>query len=111
MLFRSIETYRPAGREEEKTVKIVDLNESDAHPYWSDDLEVLYEAATLDNTTLDELMEAIGKAFEGENAHSQAHIPELIVKHVTIVTGWAGDGIAMAVLWSMVEEKGLMLGL
>lgn len=104
MLFYCIET-----QDEEEWAHIVDINEDEAQGTKKiRGYSVRYEKADLNKVSTDELVNGIESRLEGENYHSEMHIPAMIVAHVEKV---AGADVAKKVLLSIIEDRGFTLGL
>ena len=107
MLFKMTQTYRNAD-EAETFVRIVDIDQDDAVAVDDETYSQTFLLATKENTTIDELVAAIESELENDNHHREMCMPKIIINHVTLV---AGKEVALAVLWSMIEDKGLSIGL
>lgn len=105
MLFRKVMTEVNDDGDEREFVSIAEQAEE---PYSDDKYRVRYETVGAENVTVLELVQAIGDELESENHHSESSIPDMIAEHVTKI---AGSHVAKMVLFSMIEDKGLSLGL
>lgn len=104
MLYRLVES-ETNGEETETHTRIVGWERTEAtYGGWSQRCVPV----TKDEVTVDELLAAMESEMESENRHSESHIPSMIVEHVTRI---AGEGAAKEIIWNMIDDRGLLLGL
>lgn len=108
-LYRRTVTYFGISKEHDMSAAtVVDIDKGEAKTETLENYKVRYVKLTKRTTGKTELIHAIDDCLESKNSHAQGDLPHFMMANIEKVVG---PEKAFEILWNMVQEKGLSLGL